>query len=120
MKKIGFVGVGRMGANMARRLKDGGFEITALYDLDTATAEALALELQATACKTLADVTRLSEAIITVVSDDQAMRVIYQNPSDHLLMGAKGKLFLNCATITPSVHVALKQEADAAGADMLE
>jgi len=29
---IGFVGVGRMGANMARRLKDRQFHITAVYD----------------------------------------------------------------------------------------
>ncbi|HEY2138543.1 MAG TPA: NAD(P)-binding domain-containing protein, partial [Chthoniobacterales bacterium] len=27
---IGFVGVGRMGANMARRLKDRGFHVTTL------------------------------------------------------------------------------------------
>lgn len=27
-EKIGFVGVGRMGANMARRLKECGYEIT--------------------------------------------------------------------------------------------
>ena len=31
-EKIAFVGVGRMGANMARRLKDCGYEITAVYD----------------------------------------------------------------------------------------
>jgi 3-hydroxyisobutyrate dehydrogenase-like beta-hydroxyacid dehydrogenase len=32
-QKIEFVGVGRMGANLARRLKECGFEISALYDL---------------------------------------------------------------------------------------
>ena len=31
-EKIGFVGVGRMGANMAKRLKDVGFSVTAVYD----------------------------------------------------------------------------------------
>src|ERR1035438_10790905 len=30
-EKIGFVGVGRMGANMARRLGDCGYRITAVY-----------------------------------------------------------------------------------------
>ena len=29
-EKIGFVGVGRMGANMARRLKECGYEIAAV------------------------------------------------------------------------------------------
>ncbi|NDE99971.1 MAG: NAD(P)-dependent oxidoreductase, partial [Verrucomicrobia bacterium] len=31
-EKIGFVGVGRMGANMARRLKDQGYSVTAVFD----------------------------------------------------------------------------------------
>ena len=39
---IGFVGVGRMGANMARRLKEVGYPVTALYDVRPAAAEALA------------------------------------------------------------------------------
>ena len=40
--KIGFVGVGRIGANMARRLKDCGYPIAAVYDLDHDAAGALA------------------------------------------------------------------------------
>ncbi|MEO8341877.1 MAG: NAD(P)-binding domain-containing protein, partial [Nitrospirota bacterium] len=42
---IGFVGVGRMGANMARRLKDRGETIIAVYDRDRAATTDLALEL---------------------------------------------------------------------------
>jgi 3-hydroxyisobutyrate dehydrogenase len=42
---IGFVGVGRMGANMARRLKETGYTITALYDVNASAAQTLALEL---------------------------------------------------------------------------
>ena len=40
-EKIAFVGVGRMGANMARRLAEKGFQITALYDVRRETATAL-------------------------------------------------------------------------------
>ncbi|HEY9746754.1 MAG TPA: NAD(P)-dependent oxidoreductase [Oculatellaceae cyanobacterium] len=117
---IGFVGVGRMGANMARRLKDCGFKIAAVYDSNRSAAQALAEELQTTAPERLADVTRLSDVIITVVSDDQAMREIYHRDGDNLFMDAAGKTFVNCATITPSVHVELKRDADAMGAKMLE
>ena len=39
---IAFVGVGRMGANMARRLKDQGFHVTAVYDTNRAVATELA------------------------------------------------------------------------------
>src|SRR4051812_40910168 len=98
-EKIGFVGVGRMGANMARRLKECGFTISAVYDLDTANAQSVAQELAAVAADDLKQVTGLSDVIITVVTDDAAMKSIYNGG---LLARAKGKLFINCATITPA------------------
>lgn len=115
--KIGFVGVGRMGANMARRLKDCGFEITALHDANSAAAQALAPEIGAAPVQDLAEVTRLSEIIITVVSDDRAMKSIF---GAGLLKRARGKLFINCATLTPDVHVWVERKAEKAGAQSLE
>ena len=44
-EKIGFVGVGRMGANMARRLKEVGYPVTAVYDVRAESAQKLALQL---------------------------------------------------------------------------
>ena len=35
--KIGVVGVGRMGANIARHLNDEGFDVTAVYKYGTST-----------------------------------------------------------------------------------
>jgi 3-hydroxyisobutyrate dehydrogenase len=58
--------------------------------------------------------------IITVVSDDAAMREIFASPNDNLLVNAKGKLFINCATISPAVHVEIEQLARQAGAQTLE
>ncbi|NDA68032.1 MAG: NAD(P)-dependent oxidoreductase, partial [Verrucomicrobia bacterium] len=43
-EKIGFVGVGRMGANMARRLKDQGYSVTAVFDSHAPLAVELAAE----------------------------------------------------------------------------
>lgn len=117
---IGLVGVGRMGANMARRLKDQGFPIAAVYDLDTEAAQVIAEALGAVACDQLADVSRLSSVIITVVSDDQAMRDIYGRADDHLFQHGQGKLFINCATISPQVHIDLHAQAKAIGAKVLE
>ena len=37
-QKIGFVGVGRMGANMARKLKDKGYEISSVNDVNKEAA----------------------------------------------------------------------------------
>ena len=97
-----------MGANMARRLKDCGFSIAAVHDINTPAAQALAQELGAVVADQLKVVTALSDVIITVVSDDKAMKQIF---SKGLLSRAKGKLFINCATVTPAVHQWVEQKS---------
>ena len=116
-EKIGFVGVGRMGSNMARRLKDCGHTISAVYDVNTSAAQALAQELGCTAAEQLAQVTAASDVIITVVTYDAAMKKIFNGG---LLTRAKGKLFINCATITPAVHRWVETKAEKKGAQALE
>lgn len=117
---IGVVGVGRMGANIARHLHDSGFPVTAVYDVNSEAAKSLASEIGSRACSLLADVTAVAEYVITVVSDDNAMRAIFAESGDSLLKGASGKVFINCATITPDVHVDVEKLARAAGASSLE
>lgn len=104
MKKIGIVGVGRMGAQMARRLKEVGYSIVAVYDVQKGVALSLAQELGAEACDRLARVTELSDVVFTVVTDDRAQRALYTQKKDHLLIGARGRIFVNCATVSPEVH----------------
>src|SRR6266705_5150987 len=116
-EKIGFVGVGRMGSNMARRLKECGYEIAAVYDVNTAAAQALAQELGCPAAGQLKDVTKPSDVVITVVTDDKAMKKIYNGG---LLGRSRGKLFINCATISPEVHIWVEAKAEKAGAQSLE
>jgi 3-hydroxyisobutyrate dehydrogenase len=115
-EKIGFVGVGRMGANMARRLIDVGYTVTAVFDVDAARARELAADIGATAPATLAGVTAACDVIVTVVTDDAAMRSIFATSGDSLLTGASGKTFINAATITPAVHVEMDARITAAGA----
>src|SRR5437870_12266110 len=117
---MGFVGVGRMGGNMARRLKDRSFHVTAIYDIDRAAATRLAAELGCAACQDLSEVTAESDVVLTVVTDDGAMRQIFGESGDNLLVNARGKIFINCATISPQVHVDLEKLAEKAGAQSLE
>ena len=117
---IGVVGVGRMGGNIARHLKDEGFPVQAVYDICPEVAKELAEEIGAEASDTLAGVTAAAAYIITVVTDDDAMRTIFAQEGDSLLQGAGGKVFINCATITPQVHVDVEALATQVGADSLE
>ena len=118
--QIGFVGVGRMGANMARNLKDNGFNVSVVSDANTRAANALAKELGCAATKKLAEVTALSNVVITVVTDDASMRGIFSTSGDSLLVDAKGTTFINCATISPATHVQVEKRAEKVGASSLE
>lgn len=116
-EKIGFVGVGRMGSNMARRLKECGYAISSVYDSNVATAQAVAQELASSVASQLKEITASSDVIITVVSDDKSMKEIF---SKGLLVRAKGKLFINCATVTPDIHRWVEDKAGKKGAETLE
>jgi 3-hydroxyisobutyrate dehydrogenase len=119
-QKIAFVGVGRMGANMARRLKDCNFSVTAVYDAHAPSAATLAAELGALHAPSLAAVTAAADVIITVVTDDASQLAVFGETGDSLLLGAQGKIFINCATLTPKIHVEIERRALAAGASSLE
>jgi 3-hydroxyisobutyrate dehydrogenase len=119
-EKIGFVGVGRMGANMARRLADCGYRIAAIHDVDTPAASRLARELGARHARTLAEVTAASDVVFTVVSDDEAQLAVFREDGNSLLARSRGKIFVNCATLTPATHVEVAGRARRAGASALE
>lgn len=117
INRIGFVGVGRMGANMARRLHECGFSIAAVFDTNTLAAQELARELECAAVEQLKQVTALSDVIITVVSDDRAMKHVFNGG---LLNHSQEKLFINCATLTPQVHQWAAKKCESKGAYCLE
>jgi 3-hydroxyisobutyrate dehydrogenase len=119
-EKIGVVGVGRMGANIARRLKDVGYDVTAVYDVRPHVAQGVAKEIGARAAQTLSQVDELADVIITVVTDDKSMRSIYSRSGDSLLNGSKGHIYINCATISPHVHVEVEKLLSERGAQSLE
>ncbi len=119
-KKIGFVGVGRMGANMARHLNDLNYNVTAVFDTYRPIATALAEEIGATAYTKLADVTANADIIFTVVTDDAAMKKIFLGKKDSLFTGAAGKTFINCATLSPEMQKTIATASKRRKADCIE
>jgi 3-hydroxyisobutyrate dehydrogenase-like beta-hydroxyacid dehydrogenase len=119
--RIGFVGVGRMGANMARRLRERGYRIVAVQDRDANTSASLAHELESERVASPGHVAELSDIVITAVSDDAAMRDIYaEQDQASLTAHAKGRLFINCATLTPALHIDIEQAVEQQGGAALE
>ena len=119
--RIGFVGVGRMGANMARRLRDRQESVIAVNDKDHVRAADLAVELGCEAAATPARVAEVADVIFTVVSDDAAMRQIFSaTDRESLLCHAKDRLFINCATLSPATHIDIETLVTQHGGQSLE
>ena len=91
---------------MARRLKDEGYPLTAVYDIDGEKARRLAKALGCRAAADPAEIARRSNTVLTVITDDAAMRRIFaEDDPKSLLQFAEGRLFINCATLSPAVQV---------------
>ncbi len=118
--RVGFVGVGRMGANMARRLNDLKYNVAAVFDVNQNASAELAKELGAKACATLAEVTAAADIIFTVVTNDAAMDKIFFGKGDNLLKGANGRTFINCATLSPKIQKKVADGAAKVGASTIE
>jgi len=75
-EKIGFVGVGRMGANMARRLKEVAILIAAVYDVRKTLRDKSPPKSQGGLRQLACDRASTSSSSL-VVTDDDAMRNIF-------------------------------------------
>ena len=60
--------------------------------------------------------TAAADVIFTVVTNDDSMRQIFLSPGDSLLANADGKVFINCATLSPGIHAEVEAAAEKAGA----
>ena len=119
--RIGFVGVGRMGKNMALRLKDKGYTISALHDNNSKEANSLAQEISCEVATSPARVAELSNVVLTVVTDDTAMSNIFAEDSpSSLLCHAKDRLFINFATVSPEAHISAETLVEQNGGTNLE
>ena len=107
MKRIGFIGIGLMGQHMARRLLEGGYPLTVW----NRTADKVK-PLAAAGAKTAASPAELAsavEAIVTILTNREAIAAVYEGPSGLLAGNVKGKLVIDMSTVQPETEVALAE-----------
>lgn len=116
--KIGFAGIGRMGAAMAARLVTLGHEVT-VWNRTTAKTKPLA-DAGAKVAATPAVLATQSELIMTILTDAEAIAATYLG-RDGLLEGAViGKLFVEMSTVRPEVERKLAKSINAKGAFLID
>lgn len=99
MERIGFIGLGTMGAAMAANLRRAGFEVT-VWNRTPGRAAAL-LALGATEARTPAAAARASDVIVVCVSDTPDVEVVLFGTDGAAEGLAAGSLVIDCSTIAP-------------------
>lgn len=118
MKKIGFIGLGTMGAPMAANLLKQGYEVT-VYNRTSAKSEALT-EQGATIATTPRDAANAVDTVITMVSDDASIAAVYEG-KDGLLAGLQaGTTVIDCSTISPTLVKQLAESIKSLGCTFLD
>lgn len=98
MKRITFLGLGIMGAAMARRLLDQGFELT-VWNRNPRRADAL-VKAGARLAATPADGAGGADAVIAMLADDDASRSVWLGESGALPAMERGALAIDSSTLT--------------------
>ena len=100
MDRVGFVGLGTMGAAMARNVAAAGFPLT-IWNRTRDRATALRAA-GATEADSPADVARASDVVVTCVSDTPDVEAILFGEGGVAEGARRGQLVIDCSTISPS------------------
>jgi 3-hydroxyisobutyrate dehydrogenase len=94
--RVGFLGLGAMGAGMARNLHKAGL-LTAVWNRTPAKATALAAELNCPAPATPAELVPLTDVMVLCVSADQDVQAVVESLYPAL---RAGQLVIDCSTVS--------------------
>ena len=117
IKRIGFIGLGVMGASMASLLLGGGYELT-VFNRTKEKAELL-LATGAKWAETPAEVAASSEVVITIVGYPKDVEDVYLGPNG-ILETKKGGYVVDMTTSSPILAKRIFKEAKAKGIAALD
>jgi 3-hydroxyisobutyrate dehydrogenase-like beta-hydroxyacid dehydrogenase len=92
---VGFAGVGRMGARLARRLIDAGYDLT-VYDTDEKSVKSL-VELGAHSAPSPAAMASQCDVVITCLPSPPVVQAVALG-ADGIAEGSRAKIFIDMST----------------------
>lgn len=113
--KLGFIGLGVMGAPMARHLADAGHEI-----FTTLNRSPLPAGLAAKVLTTPAEVAREVDIVITILPDTPDVERVLMGPQGVLAGLCDGKLVVDMSSISPIATKEMSAKIRAAGAEYID
>lgn len=118
MKKIGFIGLGTMGAPMAANLLKQSFEVI-VYNRTASKCEPL-VALGASAAATPREAASQADTVITMVSDDSSIAAVYEGEEGLLAGLRQGATVIDCSTVSPALVRETASKVEALGGAFLD
>ena len=109
MKKIGFIGIGVMGAPMAGHLLKAGYSV-AVYARRKEAADALVSQ-GAEFCSSIAQCARGRDAVITMVGFPKDVEEVYFGEQGILQNASTGTILIDMTTTSPRLSLRIAQAA---------
>jgi 3-hydroxyisobutyrate dehydrogenase-like beta-hydroxyacid dehydrogenase len=118
IERIGFAGLGAMGAGIAQRLRDAGYEVTG-WNRTKARAQPL-LDAGMGWAGTPRELAAVSDVLFTMLTDSRALEATASG-DDGILAGLRpGTVWADLSTIAPDASVELAERARERGAFFLD
>ncbi len=117
-KRVGFIGLGLMGAPMAANIARAGYPLT-VYNRSADKARSLA-ELGASVAETPKDVAARSDVVITMLSDAAAVEQILRGGEGLLAGGRTSEVLIDMSTVSPEQSRSIAIESESRGWRKLE
>jgi len=118
MVTLGFVGLGAMGARMAKRLLDAGYAVAGYNRTPEKARDLVAAGLRLE--KSPRAVAEASRAVFSMVTDDAALRAVALG-SDGIVAGlTPGAVYVEMSTVSPALMQEIGDAVAARGALMLD
>jgi 2-hydroxy-3-oxopropionate reductase len=117
MAKLGFIGLGIMGAPMAGHLRAAGHD---LYVTTRSAVPQALLDAGAIACKTPAEVAKQADIVFTMVPDTPDVQKVLFSEGGVAAALTKGKTVVDMSSISPIETQEFARQVEATGADWLD
>src|SRR5262249_1433693 len=115
---IGISGIGRMGSNIGARLMEMGQTLTVWNR--TADKTKPLVDAGAKLAKSAAELAGSVDAVLTIITNADAIEAMYHGPDGLLSGDVKGQLFIEMSTVPPEVQIALAEKVRAKGGSYVE
>ena len=121
IKKVGFIGIGNMGAPMAGHLVKAGFDVT-VYDVRPEQVTIFVERQGGRSAATLAELARDADAVITMLPNDKVVREVVLGKNGHGVAESlrKGAVVIDMSTCDPIASHSLAEALTPLGIDFVD